>query len=330
VIVRVLDGHRITDYGRCVCTDTEPCVTHVRREVRTFEVGEGDCRQGCGHVPPRATGESTTVPHFSRTSTLVSPASGLGLRRQTSTLRQFMQLAQAGIDPGDPINYAPLFFLRPRTANAHPILAMSTVGDNDVPVAAANTFARAAGLVPFIRNVTGTPLDEYATPRSVWNMYQRTPAGVLVDNHVIEALARLDRSPVPGHPHYLFDVSNLDDGLSEWGENNLAPALRMVRAARPVRGAGMELVDVTTATDHVEALWSPSRGEPLAAFVNAYVEPEGVHGFYPSDPSRQWDAGAYLGNLVARFFATDGTDIPYFTDPTGHQCLERGDCSYMP
>ena len=241
-----------------------------------------------------------------------------------------MQLAQGGIDPGDPVNYAPLFLLHPRTEHAHPILAMSTIGDNDVPVAAANTFARAAGLVPFIRHATGTSLDDYATPDATWATYSRTPAGVLIDNFVIEAVAGLARRPAPGHPTYLFDASNLDDGRATWGELELTPPLRMVRAARPLRAANNAPIDPSTAAGEVAAVWAPSNSEPLASFVNAYVEPEGIHGFYPSDPSQPWDSGAYLANLIARFFATRGTDVPYFTDPTGHQCLATGRCAYMP
>ncbi len=329
--VRVLDGHRIQDYGRCSCGGSGECYLHIRRDIRTFEVGEGDCTQGCGHVPPDAPrGSFAQVNGYARTSPLVSPATGLGLRRQTGTLRRFLQLAQAGIDPGDPVSYAPLFFLHPRTSNPHPVLSMATIGDTAVPIAAANSFARAAGMLPFIRQATGTLLDEYATPAPMWQIYQRTPDGVLIDNFVIEGVSRLARRPVAGNPTYLFDPSDLDDGRAPWGEATLTPPLRIVRAARPLRESRPAFVSPAASNAALEAVWTPARGQPLAAFVNAYVEPGGVHTFYPSNPSQTYDVGAYLTNLVARFFQSNGTDIPYYTDPTGHQCLTDSSCAYIP
>jgi hypothetical protein len=320
----------VIDYGACSCGASGECYNHIRREILNFEVGEGDCHQSCGHIPPNASSDTPTVAHYMRSSPLVAPASGLGLRRQTGTLRRFLQLSQAAVDPSDPINFAPLFLLRPRTSNPHPILAMSTVGDNDVPLATANSFARAAGLLPFIHHATGSLLDEYATPASLWQRYHRTPDGVLIDNGVIEGLARLERRPVTGHPTYLFDASDLDDGMAAWGEQELTPPLRIVRAVRPLRDARSGLVDPAGVNDGLEALWSPAQGQPLASFVNAYVVPEGVHTFLPSDPSQPWDVGAYLGNLIARFFQSNGTDIPYYTNPSGHQCLENNTCDFIP
>jgi hypothetical protein len=327
IALTVFHGNVVTDYGTCARNDSSV----VRGQIRTYTTSEGDCAQSCGHVPPNAVPGSLAVMNgVHHGDTLTSPVSGLGLRRQTSEFRRFIQLAQAGIDPGDPVNYAPLFFLRPRTNNPHPVLAMTTVGDTDVPLATGNSFARAAGLLPFIHGATGSSLDEYVAADSIWNRYARTPDGVLVDHYVIEGLSRLNRFPVPMGAGYLFDADDLDDGRQPFGEISLSPPLRLVRGAQPVRDPNAPLVDMATAAGQIATTWQPAPGLPLASFVNAYIVPQGVHTFYPSDPSLPWDVGAYLGNLVARFFQSNGTDVQFYTNPTGHQCLENASCAFIP
>ncbi|MGZ6125682.1 MAG: hypothetical protein ACXWLR_12025, partial [Myxococcales bacterium] len=72
---------------------------------------------------------------------LVSPASGFGLGRNTSALRRMAGLTQLILDPADAVNYtAP-------DATAR-VLLIGTAGDPSVPVSAAISLARAAGLVP--------------------------------------------------------------------------------------------------------------------------------------------------------------------------------------
>ncbi len=327
--LRVFRGQAVNDYANCT-----PRVDAVERvAIDRFTVGEGDCDDTCGHIPPNARETSPVrAPGraYARGRTLSSPVTGLGLRRQTAELRRFLQLSQAGIDAGDPANFAPLFFLRPRTSQAHPVLTMTTAGDDLVPVAAGNTFARAAGLLPFLTRRTGTPLDEYVAPTAITTRYGgRTPNGLLLDYFVIEGLARLERSPVAGHPRYLFDADDLDDGLQPFGENRLDPPLRLVRGARSI-GSALFAVDTGANAAAIEDVWQPRVGEPLGAFANAYVQPEGVHTFYPSNPSDTWDSGAYLTNLVCRFFQTQGRDVVYYTQPRGHQCLADNTCSFMP
>lgn len=329
ITITVYQGAAIRDFGNC-----QPVTgAMVRSRIEHFLVGEGDCDDGCGHVPPNAPIDSPARQMgFRRMARLVAPASGLGLRRQTASLRRFLQLAQAGIDPGDPVNFAPLFVLRPWTPNPHPILTMTTVGDTNVPVSTGNAFARAAGLLPFIRRPTGSPLDEYVAPGFLFERYGRTPNTVLIENHVIEGLARLQRHPSRDNPRALFDPDDLDEGRQGYGEQSLRPPLRLVRAARALRaGSSPErLVDLVEAERQITALWQPREGEPMASFLNAYIYPEGTHTFIPSDPSRPWDEGAYLTNLVARFFQSVGTDVVFYTRPDGHQCLEDSSCDFIP
>jgi hypothetical protein len=329
VVVTVYRGAVITDFHDC----TRPEGVDTRAVFTSFRIGEGDCDIGCGHVPANAGEDSPARRNgYARGARLVAPASGLGLKRQTSTLRRFLQLAQAGIDPGDPANFAPLFFLRPWDGRPHPILTMTTVGDTDVPVASGNTFARAAGLLPFIRRPTGTELDDYVAPPALLERYDATPDTVLLVNHVFEGLARLERHPAGTHRRYLFDADDLDEGRQGFGEQTLSRPLRLVRAARAVHPAsGPLVVEPSDALGAIAATWQPATtGTPMASFVNAYVRPEGTHTFYPSDPAEAWDNGAYLTNLVARFFQSNGTDVVFYTLPAGHQCLEDSSCAFIP
>jgi hypothetical protein len=326
VTVTVLNGHAITDFGTCARAEG----SLVRTQIRSFEVGEGDCDETCGHIP-RGTTLSDSVTRYARRAALVAPASGLGFRRQTSAVRRFLQLAQAAIDPGDPVNFAPLFMHPARGGAVRPVLAMTTVGDTDVPIAAGNTWARAAGLLPFLRDPTGTALDEHVAPQARLDLYHATPDDVLLQNYVIEGLSRLARFPNASNPRYLFDPDDLDEGRQPFGEVNLDPPMRLVRAARAVRAeTPAALADLGAAPGQISDAWRPRTGEPLASFINAYVEPTGVHTFFPSNPDLPWDAGNYLGNLIARFFQTGGTDVEYFTNPTGHQCLEDSSCAFIP
>jgi hypothetical protein len=33
--------------------------------------------------------------------------------------------------------------------------------------------------------------------------------------------------------------------------------------------------------------------------------------------------------MLGRYIGTDGRDLPYLSDPTGHHCLEDSSCDYI-
>ena len=253
----------------------------------------------------------------------------MGLRRQSPELRRFLLLAQAAIDPADPISFAPMYFLRPAAGHgAHALLTINTAGDQAVPVSTGNAFARAAGVIPFlgVDAATRTPeLADYATPDALWRRYNRSPNTVLIDRYVLEGLSNTLRWPVSGRPGTLFDVDDLDDGTSGFNEQFLAPPLRLVRhAARANDATGLA------------AAWTPTLGPwrgdtvPVAAVLNAFIRPEGTHSFSLPDPREAFEVTQYLTNLVARFYASDGRDLLYRSRPADHHCAARGDCDFIP
>lgn len=329
LIFTVYRGAGLRDYQSCAPTSDAV----VKSYVDTWRVIEGDCDLGCGHIPPEAAPGASVRRWATRGARLTAPAEGLGARRQTPELRRFLLLAQAALDGGDPVNYGRNFFLRPlEGAGPRALLVINTIGDQAVPLNTGNAFARAAGLIPFMgpEAIERWPsVREYATPRGLFERYANTPDGVLVSRGVFEGLADYGRFVAGnGQRNVLFDVDDLDEGAQGFTEQDLSPPLRLVRYAR-TSGDG-------DGVGGVESVWSPTMvgytpsGAPMGAVLNAYIKPQGNHGFDLPDASLPWDPGAYLVNLIGRFFSTRGAELPYRAAPGTHECLERGDCDYIP
>ena len=280
-------------------------------------------------------------------SKLVSVSEGFGLRRQSPELRRLMTLAQIALDPADPVSFAPYYYTRPRRDENGAIVppagiyTINTIGDMNVPVNTGIAAARIHGAIPFLRpeNAAAKDYPDYVAPQALIVLVGDTPNKVLLKNHVVEGIRWLERHPAPGClpntnnavegcrgatsydasvcRQALFDPDYLDEGANPVRPQHPAVPLRLVRLAKPA-----------TASD-LAATWGPrlaaakggwTAGATLAGVVNAFIVPEGVHGFDPPDPCKQWDTGMFLSNMVGRFFATGATDVPYATNPSGYKC----------
>jgi hypothetical protein len=145
--------------------------------------------------------------YFPHGSELRAIAEGFGHIRQTPALRRFMSLASHIIDPGDPINFAPYYALRPIDdpfGNPHPstgVLNVVTIGDMNVPLSSGIALGRAAGAVPFLTPSAAEQypaLADYATPALLYtSLGNKTPHRVMIENHVMEGINRLERHPPP-------------------------------------------------------------------------------------------------------------------------------------
>jgi hypothetical protein len=145
--------------------------------------------------------------YFPSGAPLIAIAEGFGYIRQTPSLRRFMGLASNIVDPGDPVNYAPYYALKPLPdPNGNPappkgVLNIVTVGDMNVPLNSGITLGRVAGAVPFL--VPGAAklypaYADYVTPPDLYaQLGGKTPNRVLIENHVLEGMARLDRASPP-------------------------------------------------------------------------------------------------------------------------------------
>ncbi len=308
------------------------------RQVTTWEVGNG--RNGDGMCRTCARYQQRT---WSAGDTLVAPSEGFGLRRQTPDLRRLLFLAQVGLEPGDPINYARRVFLDPvqhADVEPHPVnlLVVNSIGDPNVPVSTGNAYARAAGILPFMPADAPDDFVDYRAPASFAGRYPgaASPNDVLIQHHVLEGVDRLGRNPIAGGPtDFLFDSDDMSEGrqvfradgggqesdpaAESWQAPRLDPPLRWVRSSRP-------------ASSPSDDVWSPEIGQGISGVLNNYAIPDGVHGFdqIVYGPDVPWDTSQFVINLVARYGATGGTDIRYYTDPAGYTCLEDSSCDFLP
>jgi hypothetical protein len=77
-----------------------------------------------------------------------APEAGLGMDRNTPGFRGFLDIAQAALDAGDPINYAPHWISDPLEGyELKHVLVQADLGDMTVPTATGVALARAAGLI---------------------------------------------------------------------------------------------------------------------------------------------------------------------------------------
>ncbi len=321
VIEHYAHGRDRLDFGHCTFSGEPP---EPDRVIATFEV--------------EARFAETT---YEAGAPLVSPAAGFGRRRQSPELRRLVMLAQIGLERGDPINYVRRVLLEPLTAPDVPerprsMLVTHTDGDPNVPIATSYSMARAAGILPFLPPDAPPHLAEYRAPASFEETHPgfATPNDLLIAYHAIEGLPRLERHPVPGGgERFLADVDDLSDGRSFFasdGETQLSPdmgGLAPVTLSPPLRWSRRSRA---MASQRDDTVWTYAAGEPTSGVVSPYVQPAGIHGFSEIyDDSLGFDMAVYMFNMLGRYLGTDGTDIPYLSDPDGHHCLEDSSCEYI-
>jgi hypothetical protein len=341
--------------GRRVNTFEQPAA-HLH-DVADSDTNECVAPEGCQQFRDR---------FFVVGDPLVAPNEGLGLRRQSPQLRRFRDLAQAALDPADPQTFAPYYMLKAlRDENGdrvapHALLNINTVGDNFVQVSGGVGFARAAGAVPFLPPTALERLPEYADYVTPPELYERlgrkTPMQALIDNGVIEGIARLGRTSAgptcranykkdgtlcTSDPtidplecrNALFDPDWLSEGRLPIDQPHPDTPHRLARVAK-VR---------VTDSQSLAAAWEPRlRGVPfgpdesgwsaterVVGLLDHYLTPKGSHTWSQGDLCKQWDYATYGNALIARFFASEGKDVYYLSHPKTHTCLADGTCDFF-
>jgi hypothetical protein len=356
----------VDSYATCVARKDAP----ASRRIKTWEQAATSFTAVAGDAPACDSDAGCTQFRdqlFGVGDPLVAPQEGLGLQRQTPEFRQLMMLTQAAVDPGDPVNFAPYYALRPmpgigagaRPLAPRPLLTSTTVGDGFVSIAGGYAFARAAGVLPFLPPDAAARFPEYAayaTPRALYDaLGGKTPERVLIDTFAMEGIARLARTPagarcsanyVPSATctgseklsaetceQALFDVDWLAEGADLYDQQHLASPLRLVRVATP-EGIDPGALDRTWAPRlkgapfaNDEAGWIP--GPPLLAMMSAYVAPLGQHVWTTGDPCKAWDDATYYDHVVARFLASGGTDVYFTSHPRTHGCMAAQSCDFL-
>lgn len=210
------------------------------------------------------------TPTFKAGDPLTFPVEGFGLARCTPDLRRMVGLFQMVLEPADPANYAPHYFLdpldiKPEGPTVTNMLEISTLGDQSVPIQTQATIGRSAGVIPYLE------LDQ---------RYDMTPNDWLIANHVYEGLAHIGRFPPPDA---VFDPDNLDESTDGFDA--------------PEPDPGNELRSIV----------ETSTGQSGIRF--AYMRPGGQHGIFPTGLESDFDVFSYFGNLVAYYFASEGKTI---------------------
>jgi hypothetical protein len=292
---------------------------------------------------------------------LLAPQEGLGLSRQTPTLRRLIDLVQAAFDPADPVNFAPYYMMRPllgvggQPTPAHGLLSIDVIGDGFVNISSGIAVGRAAGAVPFLgpNGATSFPdYADYATPGTLYAQWGETANDLLIENHIVEGVARFGYTPAgagcgvnyspsttctsPPQPSAmacqdaLYDADWFDEGEANYAQQHSSP---------PLRGARDATVHASDATS-LAAAWAPrvigapfsSDGaawkNPLVALASMYFVPTGQHSFDAGDPCQAFDTSTYLEGTMARFFASGGTDLYYLSHPSTHRCLANQSCDF--
>jgi hypothetical protein len=292
---------------------------------------------------------------------LVAPQEGYGLSRQTPQLRQLMDLAQTAFDPADPINFAPYYTMRPLldvSGNPLPpraLLSVNTAGDGFVNIASGIAFGRAAGAVPLFTPSAVTTFPDYAdyaTPEALFQQWGRTANDLLIGDYEVEGVASLMRAPAgpscgvnyamsmmcstpppksaTACADALFDADWIDEGQENYAQQHPMTPLR------PARDATLHATDAAS----LAAVWAPrltgtpftpdtaAWKNPVVAMMTTYFQLTGQHSFDAGDPCDSFDASTYLNGTLARFFASNGTDVYYISHPTTHRCLANQSCPF--
>jgi hypothetical protein len=355
----------VDSYATCNVTASAPFV----REINTWE-------QPATSFTPVATDgltctSSTGCQQFWQNfyavgSTLVAPQEGLGYYRQSPDFRKLMNLAQAALDPADPINFAKLYILAPpndmfgNPMPPRPILDTHTAGDFLVPTATGMAFSRAAGILPFLPPTAADTLPafaDWATPQVLWNAWSgRSPDQVMIDTWEMEGVARLSRVPLPAGcgVNYVSptttscnappanDASTCSQVLSDG--DYLGETMQNIFATPPVNPP-LRLARLTqraAASAQLGTVWAPRiEGQPLGldgtyvpnaplvAMLNAYLEPLGDHDWSLGDPCQLWNGTTYMDDLLVHFFASGGQDLYYLSHAATHECLATQTCPFM-
>jgi hypothetical protein len=255
----------------------------------------------------RATGEPEILDQFGVAFTfegvsyapgdpLTAVSRGFGRTRNTPEMRRFMQLAAAILEPGDPISYAPYWFaktLGTRRAQPAPVLVVGTVGDPDVPVGAAISMARAAGLVEMQvpDPAFGKPIDR-----------------VLVEGGVVEGVARTMRfdDPARGGPLALLSGHiRCDAGCS--GPVLLDPSGYACNTdgSGCTDGFAAPRLNPVLREQLERTVVLAGGGTATSALLLPYLDPQGQHGF-GSPQQKPFDMDQFMANLVGHWFETSG------------------------
>lgn len=244
---------------------------------------------------------------------------GLGRPRNTPEIRRLGTIGQLVVDPADPAVFAPHLLSEPlefpstRERTGSHALVVTSQGDMNVPASSGVTFARAAGLVPFLE------LD----PR-----YGRSLNQMLIDTYTAEAVDNIARFTDASGKGVHLDVENFSGGDDIWGPRypRLDPPLR-IGFDRWDRLGGRSAAIFPLTRDTGEHGFSLP-GAMTDDFREKCLRECTIPG--SGDPcgcrtQTTYDIGNFLLNMISRFLVTNGMEL------SADLCQSRNDCpGYLP
>jgi hypothetical protein len=238
------------------------------------------------------------------------------------------------------------------------LLNVALLGDGEMLTASSASFARAAGVIPFVPSADATRVPEllsWSVPTTLKAIWSKTPDAILVDRHVVEGLGRLARTPASAAcgvnyassrtctaapprddevcRETLYDPDFIDEGLAQYGQQTPNLPLRLARVIDEDVIGSEGLARAYAPRSQSKPRTTDAEGwpgsVPLAAHLGFLASPTGARRSGTADACKAFDEGLYLQNLVARFVATGGTDVHYLARPGSHPCLARGTCDFL-
>lgn len=244
-------------------------------------------------------------------SPLVALAEGLALPRAHPRLRRFLGLSQLVLDPADPAVLSrnlrePLPYANGERQTAHTLI-VTTMGDMNVPASSGVSVGRAAGFINYLEN----------DPR-----YGKPANQVLLDTHTAEAVNGLKRYVNAAGEGVHLDVENFSQGTDRWGEDipRLDPPLHLGLRDTDQRGgiSGAIFPYAVPQGQHGFAFPGEMTDEVRRDCRNSCTDPNGCG----CEQLQPFDIGFFMYNMLGRYFATGGKELP--TD----LCNSNDTCSW--
>jgi hypothetical protein len=253
---------------------------------------------------------------------LVSPASGFGLGRNTAALRRMIGLTQLILDPADPVNYA---------GTAAKLLVIGTAGDPSVPVSAAISLARAAGVIP------AQPDPDYGIPVEEALIRSGAVEGVAATRRFDDADAGA-WAALPGHlrcdpgadctGEVLADPGGYSCGAAGCSDGLQAPRLdpplrqQLVRQSTP---AGPCPVNARAGCYSTGASACTPSAPGASALLLPLLERNGLRNFGGPKPAKPFDMDQFIANAAGRYFECRGRELRF------DQCQQDlASCPWIP
>jgi len=204
------------------------------------------------------------------------------------------------------LRYADPVVVRPEGYSPTNLLLILTMGDMTVPISTGIALARSAGII------------DYRTPDPV---YGKTHNQLLIDNHVVEAVEKLQYfSGDPCHNTSAgvnFDIDDLSDGRHPEQLPRLAGIVRPPACSLPDPPAAC--ATSCTPLPPLRARTVTEHGIRAARFPA--LSGRGQHAIDLPDATLPFDPSMFIMNQVGLFLGSGGTVL------SDHPCLAKNDCS---